>query len=348
MQGLKIREISKSFGRIHALDRVSFDVEKGEIVAVLGPSGCGKSTLLAIIAGLESADQGELHWHGNSIMDMPTHKRGFGLMFQDFMLFPHRKVDANIAFGLEMLKWNETEIKAQVTKMLAFVGLSGYGHRSIDTLSGGEQQRVALARSLAPSPKLLMLDEPFSSLDRTLRERLIPDLRKILRQLNQTALYITHDQEEAFGLADRVVLMNKGCVAQIGTPESIYSQPETEFVARFLGLKNIFTGTLLNDEIQTEFGNFLAPMVRRQSDRIDGKEITLLLRPDQVQIKPKGDYKLKGVIRERTFRGGLTTMVVNIHGKKLSLEFQSGHLLPEAGETVNLDFDPDKAFQILN
>ena len=348
MNGLLIQEVSKTYGELHALDGISFKVGEGEIVAVLGPSGCGKSTLLSIISGLEPADKGEISWQGVSLSNVPTHKRGFGLMFQDLMLFPHRNVQANIAFGLEMMKWDETDINKQVETMLSFVGLSGYEVRSIHTLSGGEQQRVALARSLAPRPRLLMLDEPFSSLDRSLRERLIQDLKQVLKALNQTALYITHDQEEAFSLADRVVVMNKGQVVQIGTPESIYTQPKNEFVARFLGFKNIFNGILRGKNIVTSIGNFKTPTLTQTLGKKDGVEKKLLLRPDKVKIKGEGDHQLQGIVIERAFRGGLSTLVLDVKGKRLTFEFQSGLPLPPPGKTVKLDFIPDEAIQFLS
>ena len=347
MTGLSISSTYKSFGDVQALRGVTFDVAKGEIVAVLGPSGCGKTTLLAVIAGLETPDQGEISWQGKSLTGIPTHERGMGLMFQDLMLFPHRNVYANVAFGLEMLKIEPAVIEKQVGKMLEFVGLRNFKARQIHSLSGGEQQRVALARSLAPNPRLLMLDEPFSSLDRTLRERLILELRKVLRNLNQTALYITHDQEEAFGLADRVVVMNEGEVVQIGTPEAIYSQPICEFVARFLGFKNICQGRRLGNKIQTPMGDFQIPSRTRHRVNKDQEDITFLLRPDQVHIETGGTHQIQGIIQEKSFRGGLTTLVVDTMGNTLKFEFQSGQSLPGSGETVNLFFNSDEAIQIL-
>ncbi len=240
--GLTLRDIHKSFGSKQALSGVSFQVLEGETVALLGPSGCGKSTLLGIIAGLESPDQGEVLWAGESLAATPAHQRGFGLMFQDFALFPHRDVFGNVAFGLQMAKWSSAQIELRVREVLELVGLPGFERRDVNTLSGGEAQRVALARSLAPGPRLLMLDEPLGSLDRTLRERLVIDLRQILRQSHQTAIYVTHDQEEAFIIADRVVVMNAGRVEQTGPAQEIYRQPAGVFVARFLGLNNLIPG----------------------------------------------------------------------------------------------------------
>lgn len=345
MKGLAIRDLHKSFGEVKALDGISFEVSAGEIVAVLGPSGCGKSTLLALIAGLEPLDQGEIYWDGVSQANVPTHQRGFGLMFQDYMLFPHRNVYKNVAFGLEMLHWEIPKIEKQVARMLDIVGLAAYGKRSIHTLSGGEQQRVALARSLAPNPRLLMLDEPFSSLDRALREGLITSLRQILKTMNQTALYITHDQEEAFGLADRVVVMQAGKAVQIGTPEEIYHQPASEFVARFLGFKNIFRGEILNGQLQTPFGQY--PIRVDQQGR-GPAVVSFLLRPDAAILSSGEHPQIRGVVRARSFRGGLSLLQVESDSIRLSFEFQSGQPLPEPGESICLSFNPVQALQLLS
>ena len=234
MSILSVTDISKSFGSTQALDTVSFEVDQGEIVALLGPSGCGKSTLLSIIAGLEAPDNGNVRWEGVSLEGTPPHLRGFGLMFQDFALFPHMNVYANVAFGLKMAHMTPGSVDTRVKEMLETVGLPNIGARDVNTLSGGEQQRVALARALAPHPRLLMLDEPLGSLDRNLRERLVVDLEAILHRLHQTAIYVTHDQEEAFAIADRIILMNAGRIEQMGTPEVIYHSPASVFVARFL------------------------------------------------------------------------------------------------------------------
>jgi len=344
MTGLLVENIHKSFGSTPALGGVSFEIEKGMIMAVLGPSGCGKSTLLSIIAGLETADEGTVYWDSQPVKNVPTHKRGFGLMFQDYMLFPHKNVYANVAFGLEMLQWEKERIDQRVAKILAFVGLPGYGSRDVNTLSGGEQQRIALARSLAPHPRLLMLDEPLSSLDRSLGDRLLHELRDILKQMNQTALYVTHDQEEAFTLADQVVVMNHGRVAQIGTPEAIYKEPATEFVARFLGFRNIFTGVIVGDTVHLPIGKFpiqITPTTK------DPREVTVLLRPDSVAKEGINKCHIEGTIRERSFRGTLCQLVVVVDGIQLAFEFPSRSYLPIVGEPIKLDFDPREAIQVL-
>ncbi|HET7377901.1 MAG TPA: ABC transporter ATP-binding protein, partial [Anaerolineae bacterium] len=241
---LKIDRIYKSFNRKAILSDISFEVNKSEIVCLLGPSGCGKTTLLRIIAGLETADSGTVTFDGIDLREVPIHQRGFGLMFQDFALFPHKNVWDNVIFGLRMQNLNQNQIRQQAAAALELVGLSGFETREVNELSGGEQQRVALARSLAPHPKFLMLDEPLGSLDRKLREELMIELRRILKQAQLTSVYVTHDQQEAFAIADRVVIMNVGHIEQSGTPSTVYNQPATEFVARFLGLPNLIEATV--------------------------------------------------------------------------------------------------------
>src|SRR5660398_193957 len=233
---LEVRDVSVAFGDTVALKNFGLKMKEGEVMGVLGPSGCGKTTLLRVVAGLQPADSGDVLWGAESVLEVPPHRRGFGLMFQDFSLFPHRSVGGNVAFGLRMAGLPAERVAARVSEVLDWVGLEGYEERAVGPLSGGEQQRVALARSLAPAPRLLMLDEPVGSLDRTLRRRLVGELRELLRNLGVTAVYVTHDQEEAFSVADRVVVMRQGRVAQLGHPEEVWRRPVDEWVARFLGM----------------------------------------------------------------------------------------------------------------
>lgn len=215
-----------------AVDGVSLEIATGEIVALLGPSGCGKSSLLRAVAGLEPLSSGDVLWDGESVAREPVHKRGFGLMFQDGQLFVHQDVAGNVGYGL--FRQPRAERERRVAEMLTLVGLAGYGERRVDTLSGGERQRVALARSLAPAPRMMMLDEPLSSLDRALREHLVVEMRQILRGADATALYVTHDQGEARAIADRIGVMMAGKLVQIGTPDELWANPATPEVAAFL------------------------------------------------------------------------------------------------------------------
>jgi thiamine transport system ATP-binding protein len=233
--GLDVVGVSVRYGTTTAVDNVTFAVEPAEIVAVIGPSGCGKSTLLRAVAGLEPLHDGAICWAGDDLRDVPPHERGTGLMFQDHALFPHRDVAANVAFGLKMQHRPKAEQQARVDELLELVGLAGFGPRRIDELSGGEAQRVALARSLAPRPRLVMLDEPLGSLDRALRDRLATDIRTTLRAMGIAALHVTHDQDEAFTVADRVAVMDAGRLVQIATPATLWAAPATRFVATFLG-----------------------------------------------------------------------------------------------------------------
>lgn len=233
---LNVLKVSKRFGATVALDELSLDVADDEIIAILGPSGCGKSTLLRVIAGLEKPDAGVVRWNGQDLAEVPVHQRAFGLMFQDLALFPHRDVKANVTFGLRMARWSSEATEARVAEVLDWVDLAHFGERDIDGLSGGEAQRVALARTLAPRPRLVMLDEPLGALDRLLRERLVSEVRGVLKQARTPSVYVTHDHAEAEGVADRVAIMRDGRVVQIGSLPDIRSQPRDEWVARFVGV----------------------------------------------------------------------------------------------------------------
>jgi ABC-type Fe3+/spermidine/putrescine transport system ATPase subunit len=340
---LQISKIVKSYGDNKVLDGITFDVLQGEIVALLGPSGCGKSTLLSIIAGIEKPDQGTIYWMETPMNDTPPHLRGFGLMFQDNALFPHMNVYQNVAFGLEMSGMEKNAVRVKVAETLELVGLQGLELRDVNSLSGGEQQRVALARSLAPHPNLLMLDEPLGSIDRTLRERLMGELRSILRRINQTAIYVTHDQEEAFAIADRIVLMQDGRVEQIGEPEQIFRKPETLFAANFLGLTNLIPGIARYEDgqykVETSLGVF--PI----SEILEG-EVTALIRPDSASLNGRSEIQIEGTLIEKTFRGNLCQAVISFNDIELVFNFLSNSDLPEEGTEIQLRFDPQEAVTV--
>jgi len=337
---LSLIDLHKSYGSTRAVDGVSFIVEQGEILAVLGPSGCGKSTLLALVAGLEQPDQGQVLWDGRSLEGIPPHKRNFGLMFQDYALFPHMNVFDNVAFGLRMAGKAEHETRERVGEVLELVGLPGFERRDVNMLSGGEQQRVALARSLAPIPNLLMLDEPLGSLDRSLREQLVVDLRLILREAGQTAIYVTHDQEEAFALADRVVVMKKGVIEQVGTPQGIYQRPASPFVARFLGLNNLFPGEIVQVDGRP---NLKTPIGQMPLETDLSGKVTVLLHPDAVHLDRPKSFQLGGTVVERSFRGSLCRMVIAVLGAQLTFDCISRAGLPEVGDKIQLGFEPQEA-----
>lgn len=245
---LRVENITVRFAETAALDAVTLDVADGEVVAVLGPSGSGKSTLLRVVAGLQRLDSGRVLLDGEDLAPTPPHRRGIGLVFQDHALFQHKDVWGNIAFGLRMRGDTRPDIERRVRELLELIGLTGFEHRSVATLSGGEQQRVALARALAPEPRVLLLDEPLGSLDRRLRDRLLDDLVSVFAELRITAIYVTHDQAEAFALGDRVAVMREGRVVQTETPDALWAHPADEDVARFLGLGNVRDGAIVRPE----------------------------------------------------------------------------------------------------
>ena len=353
MVGLEIRSLTRFFGETPALQDVSFDVVPGEIVAVLGPSGSGKSTLLWILAGLQQPDSGDVLWEGQSLLETPPHRRGFGLMFQDYALFPHLNVFENLAFGLRMAGWENLRIQGRVAEMLDLVGLAGFAKRDVLSLSGGEQQRIALGRALAPQPRLLLLDEPLGALDRLLRERLLLEMQVILRQTRQTALYVTHDQEEAFVLADRVVLLNQGLLEQVDTPQRLYCCPRTEFAARFLGLDNILPGVLRQDggnwSVSTALGSWpLTPEQLTGRQPTPGQTVSLLIRPEAASLEA-GDQtgEISGTVESCIFRGSVNRLGLRAGEFLLSFHFPAGQSLPPVGAQTRLAFDPAGALQIL-
>jgi ABC-type Fe3+/spermidine/putrescine transport system ATPase subunit len=337
---LSVRDVHKTFGQTRALASVSFEVHAGETLALLGPSGCGKSTLLNVIAGLEEPDQGQIFWKGQRLAGVAAHQRGFGLMFQDYALFPHLSVARNIAFGLEVGREDPSTIQERVGELLQLVGLEDYAQRGPDTLSGGEQQRVALARALAPGPHLLMLDEPLGALDRALRDELLVELRRILQQIHQTALYVTHDQEEAFSIADRVAVMRAGQVVQIGTPRAIYTGPQNEFVARFLGFTN-FLDARLQDSPQ---GAIAETGLGRLAVEIPGGITTptnarILLRPDGARVQGGPENTIAGVVAQKTFRGSRQHILIRAGSDQLSFDFPAAKRLPQAGQPITITVD---------
>jgi ABC-type Fe3+/spermidine/putrescine transport system ATPase subunit len=338
---LQCRSLQKSFepGK-SAVSDVSLDIGEGEIVSLLGPSGCGKTTLLRIIAGLEEPDRGEVWFDGRDMAAVPPHRRDFGMMFQDFALFPHKNVFENIAFGLRMHGGSPASVEQRANEMLRLVELAGFGQREVDQLSGGEQQRVALARALAPRPRLLMLDEPLGALDRQLRERLMLDLRTILKKVGVTALYVTHDQLEAFAVSDRVAVMNQGQIEQVASPETVYKAPATPFVARFLGFQNVILATVSGAHtVETSFGQ----MQVAQSLPETGSTVTLLIRPGAARLlHANGDddgYEIISEIKAISFRGKYYQAWVQVAEQTLMFEMSK---LPGAlGERVHLILDPE-------
>jgi len=326
---LDCRRLTVRFGAKAVLDDASIAVEPGEVVAVLGPSGSGKSTLLRVIAGLQKPDSGAVLWRGDDITSTPAHERGFGLMFQDYALFPHRSVAANVAFGLEMRRVGGAVARSRVDELLDLVGLTGMAGRSVTELSGGEQQRVALARTLAPSPELVMLDEPIGALDRALRDDLTVELAAIFRDIEAAVVYVTHDQGEAFGLADRVVVMRHGAIVGDAPPDELWRRPPNEFVARFLGMDTFVTAVVSGGV--ADLGWTSIPM----ADVPPGRN-RLLLRPEAMTVDDAG--KIEGVVVGSTFAAGRYSLSVEVDsGVRLAV----GSPRPlSVGSLVTLSIDP--------
>ncbi|MGW4435293.1 ABC transporter ATP-binding protein [Streptomyces sp. NPDC004596] len=293
---LSLEAATVRLGGRPVLDSVGLGVAEHEVVCVLGPSGSGKSTLLRAVAGLQPLDSGRVLLGGRDQAGVPAHKRGVGLMFQDHQLFPQRDVGANVAFGLRMHGVGKGRRDAEVGQLLDLVGLPGAAGRAVAALSGGEQQRVALARALAPRPRLLMLDEPLGQLDRSLRDRLVVELRELFGRLGTTVLAVTHDQGEAFALADRVVVMRDGRIAQSGTPLEVWQRPADEFVARFLGFENVAPATVADGAADTPWGKLPVPEGSPRGDR------PLLVRPAGVRLVA-ADEGLPCTVTARTFKG---------------------------------------------
>lgn len=302
---LEINNIEKTYEGKPLLKKVSFTIDQDETVCLLGTSGSGKSTLLRIIAGLEEAEGGQVFWNGENLAEIPAHKRNFGLMFQDYALFPHKNVSENIAFGLRMKNRPKDEIERHVKKALETINMVDFGDRKVTELSGGEQQRVALARALAPEPRLLMLDEPLGALDRTLREQLSRELRRILRDTKVPAIYVTHDQEEAYSIADRLLLLHDGKILQSGKPHEIYQHPKNIWVAEFFGLGNLIEGKVKERSpltVETPLGMVQASC-EGEPPQI-GDKTSLLFRPNQAcRDDNECANKFSGEVIDQLFQG---------------------------------------------
>ncbi|HEX6136099.1 MAG TPA: ATP-binding cassette domain-containing protein [Casimicrobiaceae bacterium] len=296
---LALRGIRKTFDGVAALDGVSLDVDLGEFVCFLGPSGCGKTTLLRVIAGLEPPDAADIRLDGRNLLDIPARERNFGIVFQSYSLFPNMSVARNIAYGLECRKWPRPEIPARVAEMLALVNLADQADKHPHQLSGGQQQRVALARALAPKPVVLLLDEPLSALDAKVREELRAEIKELQARLRVTTIMVTHDQHEAMEVADRIVVMNRGRVEQIGRPVELYERPANRFVAGFIGRMN---------EVRDIHGHALAG-----------------IRPEHVELadgEPGSPERRSGRVVRCVFLGSITRVTISVDGMPITLELQ--------------------------
>jgi thiamine transport system ATP-binding protein len=328
---LRVEHASVRFGDRLAVDDVDLEIGSGEIVVVLGPSGCGKTTLLRAIAGLQPLDTGRVSFDGVDLAGIPPHERRFGLMFQEYALFPHRDVAGNVEFGLRMARVPRARRSQRVDEVLSLVGMQALRSRRVAGLSGGEQQRVALARALAVEPRLLMLDEPLGALDREWRERLATEIGELLHRSALPALYVTHDHDEAFALATRAVVMRAGRVVQQGTPDCIWRRPVDTWVASFLGFGPMLDAEAADGIVRTPWGEVAA------GDHVDGP-VTVVVRPDAVRLDPTGS--IDATVAQATFAGDRTTLTLEAGGPPLRAHVAS-RAAPHRGARVRLTLDTD-------
>jgi iron(III) transport system ATP-binding protein len=310
---LELDEVCKTYGDERVIDDLSLSVDNGEILTLLGPSGCGKTTTLRLIAGLERPDEGEVRLDGAAVAGdgdfVAPEQRGVGVVFQEFALFPHMSAEENIAFGLKDMP--ESEREGRVDEMLDLVGLEAHRDSHPDELSGGQQQRVALARSLAPEPEMLLLDEPFSNLDVDLRVEMREEVRRILKDAGVTAISVTHDQEEALSISDRVAVMNGGRIEQIDRPEQVFQHPESRFVAGFLGHASFLSGFVTGDEVETGLGTLSRDRIHGLAEEYDGTKLDVLARPDDLSASPASGDRADGEVIHRRYLG--PTVLYRVH-----------------------------------
>ena len=297
---VELKHISKSFGETMVLDDLCLEVKENEFITLLGPSGCGKTTTLRIIGGFEKPDQGRVIFDGKDITDVPANKRNLNTVFQKYALFQHMTIEENIAFGLKIKKKSDSYIHDKIKYALKLVNLDGYEKRKPSSLSGGQQQRIAIARAIVNEPKVLLLDEPLGALDLKLRQDMQYELMRLKEELGITFIYITHDQEEALTMSDKVVVMNQGYIQQMGTPEDIYNEPENAFVADFIGDSNIIDGIMLEDKLVEILGHrFECVDVGFGTNR----PVDVVIRPEDVILGKEGEGTLDGVVTSLIFKG---------------------------------------------
>lgn len=338
---LKVKNLYKDYENQPLLKGVSFEVRPGETICLLGKSGSGKSTILRIIAGIEQPESGEVYWNDQNLKEVPVHKRQFSFMFQDYALFPHKNVFENVAFGLKMQNLPADLIREKVNSVLIKVKMQKFKYRQVADLSGGEQQRVALARALAPEPRLLMLDEPLGALDRNLREQLMDELRLLLHESNIPAIYVTHDQEEAFTIGDRLVLLNEGRIIQNAPPEDVYQNPKNAWVARFIGLSNLLEGVVQSVRpliVRTIIGDFSINTGLPKNVK-PGDPVMLLLRPDALSINDINMNQFQAQILDDVFLGNQWRVKIRIIDQEFSFLIDDPMSI---GSIIKISIDPNQ------
>ena len=332
---VSLRDIVVEFDGQRILDGLNLDIHDKEFVTLLGSSGCGKTTTLRLIAGFLEPNSGKVLLKGQDITGVPPYKRPVNTVFQKYALFPHLNVFENVAFGLRLKKMDEETIRRKVRNMLEVVGLKGFERRNIATLSGGQQQRVAIARGLVNQPRVLLLDEPLGALDLKLRKDMQIELKRIQQQVGITFIYVTHDQEEALTMSDTIVVMDKGSIQQIGTPEDIYNEPKNAFVADFIGESNIIDGTMPEDKVVQMYG--------KRFPCLDGgfapnEPVDVVIRPEDIDIVPVEQGQLTGTVTSVTFKGMQYDIIVDFKGFKWLI--QTTDHCPE-GSRIGIKIDPD-------
>ena len=332
---IELKGITKSYGKDTILDNLSLNIKKNEFLTLLGPSGCGKTTTLKIIAGFETADSGQVVFENNIINDIPPYERQLNTVFQKYALFPHMNVYENIAFGLKLKKMPKDVIDQKVKEMLKLVALEGYENRDIEALSGGQQQRVAIARALVNEPKVLLLDEPLGALDMKLRKGMQIELKRIQQKLGITFIFVTHDQEEALTMSDTIVVMNKGEIQQMGSPEDIYNEPANSFVAKFIGESNIVDGIML-DDFKVEFGGKIFDCVDKGFEKNEAIEV--VIRPEDFEMVKYENGMLKGTVTSIIFKGVHYEIEVKNENHTWILH-NTKHA--EIGSKIGLSLDPE-------
>lgn len=333
---VSLKNIVVDYDGEKVLDGLSLDIHDKEFVTFLGPSGCGKTTTLRVIAGFITPKSGNVFFDGKDITALPPYKRHVNTVFQKYALFPHLNVFENVAFGLRLKKQPEETIRPKVLEMLEVVGLKGFERRSINQLSGGQQQRVAIARSLINQPRVLLLDEPLGALDMKLRKEMQLELKRLQRELNITFVYVTHDQEEALTMSDTVVVMQKGNIQQIGSPQDIYNEPRNAFVADFIGASNIVDGIMLKDFL-VEFAGREFVCVDRGFRR--NEPVQVVIRPEDVVVVPPAAGMLTGLVREVIFKGVHFEMHVDVDGREWLIHSTQASL---PGEMIGMNIGPDE------
>jgi len=347
---VELVQISKRFGTAQALSPLDLRVEGGELLALLGPSGCGKTTTLRILAGFETPDTGSVHIGGREVTDLPPNRRGLGMVFQNYSLFPHMTVGENIAFGLKMRRMNRSDQVARVREMLDLVRLAGYEDRHIHQLSGGQQQRIALARALVTNPAVLLLDEPLGALDKNLREGMQFELRALQQRLGITSLMVTHDQEEAVTMSDRVAVMSQGHIVQIGAPQDVYARPLTRFVSEFLGTANIFEGVLGADSdgspaVRLDIApDRLLPAAPVRTLPRHGAKVAVAVRPERIRLT-HDRQALAAQVSAVIFRGSHYAYEMAVRGRAepVFVYHQDHTPVAQVGENVGLSWDAESA-----